>query len=322
MANEYTLADYEAIASDNLNKAVIRTWREKSPILDMMSFKTGKFLSQRFVRFTTVPTIAWRKIGEDFTQTKVNPDSVEERTYHMGAKIDVPVEYVEAETITDLRGAQEMAVMEGVALGFNNAFFNNTPTDDEDAIVGLWYRLKNDLGSGQYFDASLDVSPDTAVTGVAHKFFDQLDQLLSLVDGENSQKVLFCGRTMWLRAQSLFRQSQLLDTTTDQLGRVYMTYGKGGAKLVDVGYKEDQSTTILGNVENGITTLTGGTDSSIYCVRFGEPYVAGWAFDMPMAEDVGMTEDRVNYRTVVKFAPGLYINHPRAAALAYGFTAA
>jgi len=322
MANEYTLADYEAIAPDNLNKAVIRTWREKSPILDMLPFKTDSMLSQRFVRFNSLPTMAWRKIGEDFTQVKVSPDSVEERVFFMGGKIDVPYEYVKAGGIVDLRAAQEQAAMEATALQFNTAFFTNTPTDDEDAIVGMWYRLINDFGSGQYFDANLDISPDTAVTNVAHKFFDTLDQLLSYVDGEPSQKVLFMNRTVWLRAQSLFRQSNILDTTQDQLGRTFMTYGKGGPKIIDVGYQRDQSTMILGNVENGITALTGGTDSSIYCVRFGEPFVAGWAQDMPMAEDVGITEDRVNYRTVVRFSPGLYINHPRAVALAYGYTAA
>lgn len=322
MANEFTLADYERTAPDNLSKAVVRTWREKSPILDMLSFKTSDQLSQKVVRFTSIPQVPWRKIGEGFTQLKVDPDSVEERLYFMGAKIDIPREYTKAVSLVDMRAQQEQAIMEGAAVGFNTAFFLNTPADDEDAIVGLWYRIKNDLGSGQYFDANLDISPDTAVTNVAHKFFDTLDQLLSLVDGENNQKVLFMGRTAWLRAQSLFRQSQLLATTEDQLGRTFMTYGKNGPKIVDVGYKYDQTTKILGDAENGITALSGGADSSIYCVRFGEPYLAGWCQEMPFAEDKGETEDGVNVRTIVRFSPGLYQVHPRAMGLAYGYTAA
>jgi len=43
---------------------------------------------------------------------------------------------------------------------------------------------------------------------------------------------------------------------------------------------------------------------------------------MPFAEDVGLTEDRVNYRTVVRFSPGLFITNPRSAALSYNWTAA
>jgi len=322
MANEFTLADYERTAPDNLSKAVARTWREASPILDMLSFKTSGMLSQKFLRFNSLNNIPWRKIGETFTQSKVAPEPIEERLFFMGAKIDVPYEYVKADSIVDQRTMQEEAIMKGAAFAFNTAFFTNTPLVDEDAIVGMWYRIKNDLGSAQYFDAGLDVSEDTAVTNVANRCFDQIDHLLDLVDGNPSDKVLFMGKTLWRRVQSLCRQSDLLDTTQDQLGRQFLTYGKGGPKIIDAGYEYDQSTAILGDEENGITALTGSTDSSMYCVRFGEPYVAGWCQDMPTAEDVGLTEDRVNYRTVVRFSPGLYIINPRSAALAYNWTAA
>jgi len=322
MANEFTLADYERTASDPLSKAIARTWREASPILDMLSFKTSGQLSQEFLRFNALNNIPWRNIGDSYTQSKVDPEKIAERLFFMGAKIDVPKEYVKADSLVDIRAAQEEAVMKGVAYAFNDAFFNNSPLVDEKALVGLWYRVKNDLGSGQYFDANLDISPDTSVTNVAHKFFDKIDQLLSLVDGEHSQKVLFMGKTAWLRFQSLCRQSSILATTKDQLGRQFITYGEGGPKIVDAGYKYDQTTAILGDAENGITALTGGSDSSIYCVRFGEPFLAGWCQTMPTAEDVGLLEDRVNYRTVVDFSPGLYMVNPRSIGLAYGWTAA
>lgn len=321
MANEFTLADYERTAPDNLTKAVIRTWREASPILDMLSFKTSDMLTQKFVRLNSVPEVPWRKIGESFSQLKVNPDPIEERLFFMGAKIDVPYEYVKAASIVDNRKLQEEAVLKGAAYAFNTAFIRNAPATDEDAIVGIHYRIVNDLGSAQYFDANLDVSEDTAVTNVAHKTFDQIDHLLDLVDGNPSEKVLFAGKTLYRRIQSLCRQSSLLDTTQDNLGRQFLTYGKGGPKIIWAGKQYDQSTEILTDVESSLA-LTGGTDSSLYCVRFGEPYLAGWCQDMPSAEDVGMTEDRVNYRTVVRFSPGLYQINPRSMALAYGWTAA
>ncbi len=322
MANEFTLADYERTAPDNLNKAVARTWREASPILDMLTFRVSGNLSEQVLRFNALANIPWRKIGESFVQTKVNPEPIQERLYFMGAKVDVPYEYVKANSLIDLRAAQVEAVMKGIAFGFNTAFFRNTPLDDEDALVGMWYRIKNDLGSGQYFDASLDVSEDTSATNVAHKCFDAMDHLLDLVDGEPGQKVLFMGKTLFRRVQSLCRQSSLLATTQDQLGRTFLTYGQGGPKIMDAGYQYDQSTAILTDVENGITALTGSTDSSMYCIRFGDPYVAGWCQEMPFADDVGLLEDRVNLRTVVRFSPGLFITHPRSAALAYNWTAA
>ena len=321
MANEYTLADYERTA-DPLTKAVVRTWREASPILDMLKFKQSDQLTQAMIRFNALPSVPWRNIGDNFTQLKVEPDEVSERLYFMGGKIDVPYEYEKAASLINQRETQEEAIIKSMAFGFNEAFFINTPGDDNKALVGLWYRIKNDLGSGQYFDANLDISEDTAVTNAAHKFFDKVENLMDLVDGNPGDKVLFMGRTLYRRAQSLMRQSNLLATTKDQLGRQFMTYGEGGPKIIDAGYKYDQSTPILGDAENGITALTGGSDSSMYCVRFGEPYLDGWCQDMPMADDVGLTEDRVNYRTVVRFSPGLFFANQRSMSLAYGFTAA
>ena len=306
MANEFTIYDYERTATDNLNKAVARTWREASPIMDLLRFRTSDKLTEKVLRFNSLNAIPWRKIGESFSQSKVAPQPIEERLFFMGAKIDVPYEYDKASNLINLRAAQTEAIMKGIAYAFNNAFINGNPTSDEDSLVGMWYRIKNDLGSGQYFDADLDISPDTSVTSWQHKLFDRVDDLLDRVDGNSGDKVLFMGRTMYRRFQSALRSSQLLATTQDQIGRTFMTYGQGGAKIIDVGYTYDQSTQILTDTENG-QAQTGGTDSSMYCVRFGDPYVMGWCQEMPNAEDVGLLEDRTNYRTVVRFSPGLFM---------------
>lgn len=325
MANEFTLYDYQRIAPNPLTAAVVRTWRENSPVMDMLTFRTSTNLTEKVLRYNTVNSPTWRKIGETFTQSKVVPEPIEERLYFMGNKIDVPYEYVKATgALTNPRADQTEAVLKAMSIGFSTAFFRGTPTSDEDSIVGMWYRIINDLGSAQYFDAALDVSPDTALSSAAlvHQTLDAVDNLLSLVDGNPGDKVLFMGHTMHRRFQSILRQSNLLSTTTDQIGRQFLTYGQGGAKIVDVGYQADQSTSILTDVETSNTALTGGTKSSMYCLRFGAPYIAGWCQEMPTAEDKGMTEDGTNYRTIVRFSPGLFMTSPRSAALAYGFQAA
>jgi hypothetical protein len=327
MANEFTLATYELTAADNLSKAIARTWREASPILDLLSFKTSGLLSQKFLRYNNLPVVPWRKIGETFSNLTASPDNVEERLYFMGAKIDTPYEYVKADSLIDVRAVRTEAVMKSTAFGFNQAFFTNTPSADEDAIVGLWYRLVNDFPSTQAFAASLDISPDTAVTSWQHKMFDVVDDLLDRVDGNPGEKHLFMGRTMYRRFQSAMRSSNLLATTSDSLGRQFTTYGQGGPVVHDAGYKITAATgaqtlPILGDAETAFTSLTGGAVSSMYCVRFGEPYVSGWCQETPNAEDVGLTEDRVNYRTVVRWSPGLYVVSPRACAIAHTWTAA
>lgn len=321
MADEFTLFDYQQTATP-ITKAVVKTWREASPILDMLKFKTTSQLSEEVLRFNDLPDVGWRKIGESFVQAKIEATPIKERVYFMGAKIDIPREYVKAASIVDNRALQSEAQVKGIAFNFNTAFFlnNDQGSVDLDAIVGIHHRIHNDLGSAQKFDANLDVSDDTAVTSWYHKMFDKVDDLLDRVDGNPGDKVIFTGRTMYHRIQSALRQSNQL-FSAELAGRQYMTYGQGGPKIVQAGYKVDQSTQILADAENG-TALTGGTDSSIYCVRFGEPYLAGFCQEMPNAEDKGETEDGVNLRTIVRFSPGIYFSSPRAMAAAYGWTAA
>ena len=120
----YTLADYQMTATP-LTRAVINTWREASPILDLLKFKTDAQLAQEGIRFNGLPTVPWRKIGETFADVKVDPDPWRERLHFMGAKIDVPKEYVQAKSLVDIRAQQSDAIMRGAAFAFNDAFFNN-----------------------------------------------------------------------------------------------------------------------------------------------------------------------------------------------------
>lgn len=321
MADEYTLLDYQLTAPP-LTKAVIKTWREASPFLELLKFKTTNNLTEQFLRFKDVTSPSWRKVGEAFAQGKAEPDTVKERVYFMGKKIDVAREYVKANSLVDIRATQSEAVLKGAAFDFNTAFIRNNDQGsvDIDAIVGLHHRVHNDLASTQAFDANLDVSSDTAVTSWQHKMFDQVDDLLDRVDGTPSQKTLIMGRTLYFRFVSALRSANQL-FTDKEAGMMYTYYGTGGAKIVQAGYQSDQSTQILKDDESG-TDLTGGTDSSMYCARFEDGFLGGFAQEMPTAEDKGETEDGTLYRTIVRFSPGIYIAHPRALAVAYGWTAA
>lgn len=321
MADEFTLLDYQLTAPP-LTKAVVKTWREASPILELLKFKKSNRLTENFLQFRDVTSPSWRKIGESFTQGKVEPVPVQERVYFMGKKVDIPREYVLADSLVDNRAAQSEAILKGAAFDFNTAFFRNNDQGsvDLDAPVGLHHRVHNDLASAQRFDADLDVSPDTAVTSWQHKMFDKVDDLLDRVDGMPSEKVLFVGRTLYFRFVSALRSANQL-FTDKEAGMMYTYYGTGGAKIIQAGYQSDQATQILKDDESG-ATLTGGTDSSMYCVRFGDAHLGGFCQEMPFAEDKGETEDGVNLRTIVRFSPGIYIAHPRAVAVAYGWTAA
>lgn len=321
MANEYTLADYEMQQASTITKAVVRTWREASPIMEMLRFQTKNQLEVPFIRWNTLPSVPYRNIGDSFTQAKVDPQQIKERPYYMGAKIDIAKEYVLADPTT--RTNQEKAVALGLACAFNESFINGLPGDQKEPI-GLWHRLVNDFAAAQSVDGgALDMSPDGA--GTTKALFNLIEDGLSRLDsinGMGSDVVMIMNREMKLALESAMRNSGLLQTTVDQIGRKFTTYGNGGPKILDIGYDYTGTAPIIDNDElaNG-SAITGHDCTSIYFVKIGDAYLQGFQQFPVTVRDVGLLEDNVTFRTVIDWAPGFSVVHPRAIARIYGLMA-
>lgn len=319
----YTLADFERLAESQLEKAVIRTWREASPLMEALPWKKKAALEIEYLRLNEVPNVPWRNIGDSFSDAKVEPEPVKERPFFIGAKSDIAKEYVFADSIVDQRKLQDEAITKGIAYGFNYAFFMGDPTVDEKAPVGMWYRLKNDLSSAQTVaGGGLDVSPDSAATTPGKQLLRKIDEALSLFDDLSNVK-MFMNRQMKNALDFHAKDSGFLGHHTNELGKTYTTYGEGGPMIIDAGYKYDLSTQIIGNVEaDDGNTLTGGDATSIYFVKTGEPHVAGfYEFDITV-NDVGLIEAGTHFRTIIDWAPGIYMVHPRSVARLVGLVAA
>jgi len=102
-----------------------------------------------------------------------------------------------------------------------------------------------------------------------------------------------------------------------------MTYGQGGPLFIPMGYKADQTTKIIAHTEaDAGTALTGGDATSVYALKFGEPFLAGFYLRDINVEDVGKLEDGVTMRDNIDWYPGIYHTHPRAMARLVGIVAA
>jgi len=318
----YTLADFESRAESTLQKAVIRTWRAKAPIMERLKWKKHTGLDIEMLRTKALPTAAWVKIGETLPAMKGTTEPYKERVHKMGGKIDVPREYAIAKSIVDERANQEAMATEAMAYSFNDAFINGNPETDEDSLVGLWYRFNDAISSAQtVLGAGYDISPDTAVTKWYYGILDKLDALRDTLEGDECDAFLV-DITTKERLEAAFRESDMLGSTVDQVGRRFMTLGQGGPLIIPMGYKGDQSTKIIDHTESDDgTALTGGAATTIYAVQFGEPYLAGFHLGDIRAEDKGETEDGTNMRTIVDWTPGIYHVHPRAMARLVGIVA-
>jgi len=319
----YTLSDFYAQATQPLKKGIYDVFRKESFIMDKLPWETTGNLSVEYLRNKTLPTITARNIGEGMTASKGVLEPMEEQVCILSAYIDIPKEYVEAKnTVQDIRAVQTKMFSQALAYKFNDMFINGNPVTNAKEMVGIRHRVINDLAAGQSVDGNgLDISSDTSTTNWYNLLVDRVEELMSLfVDGKPD--ALLMNRTTKLRLESALRQAGTLDTTKDNYERKQVTWGVGGPAIIDIGLKGDQSTSIILNTElNDGTAVTGGTETSIYAVKFGDEFLKGFQRKDVEAEDVGLLEDQITYRSYIDWNPGIMLVSPRSVARIYGIQA-
>jgi hypothetical protein len=321
----FTLADFSRLATQPLKKAVIDIFRRESFMLETLSFETPGTLNIEMLRTKTLPTITAREIGESYTESKGDTENLQERVAFLGGYIDIPKEYIKAKNqVVNQRALQTEMFVTSMAYKFNDMFINGNPITNDKEMVGLHYRFNNDLDSAQSIDAGgIDISSDGGSLAAAQAtLIDKIEELIHSVDGHKAD-VLLMNSTLYLRLLSALRALSYYASTKDTFGRSLATFGEGGAKIVDIGVKKDQSTLIMPNTElaNG-TATTGATFTSIYALKTGDPYLKGWQFDNIDTVDMGLLENGVSYRTIIDWGVGMYFYNPRSVSRLYNIQAA
>jgi len=327
----YTLKDYSDSldpSKDFIKKGVIETFRRASPIMNELTFETTGTLKVDYIRTKSLPTVTWRKVGANFTESKALTEPLQEKIHFCGGYIDVPKEYVKAtDQLYNVRAYQSEMFVKSMAYSWNDVFINGSPEVNEDQMIGLTYRINKDLAAAQKIIATattgLDVSPDaTSLSTNQATLINQIHRLIHACD-DHTCNMLLMNDSMYLALMDAIRHSGLLNTTKDNYGDVWPTFGAGGPKIIDLGYKADQTTKIITDTETVAGVLTGGAMTSIYAVKTGEPgYVKGWQFAPIDAMDMGLLESGVAYRTIVDWGVGLIFANPRSIARLYAITAA
>ena len=322
-----TLAQYEQLATDPVKKSVVNIFRRDSTILERLGFESANSLNIEIIRTKNLPTVGWRKVGNAYAASEGSTEPIQERVHFLGGMVDVDKAYVIAKnTITDVRALHTNMFSSAITLAFNDAFVNGQPSVDADSIVGLWHRFKNGLiPTAQHINVNgLDVSPDSvALTANFNTLYDSIMDLIHRCDLHKAD-ALYMNDTTYLRVISGLRQLGLFTTTQDSFGKNVAQFGPGGPMIYDIGYKADQASRVIGNVENSAgTALTGGGATSIYAIKFGEGYLNGFELDGGISvKDLGLLEDGVTYRTVIDWSMGIYILNPRSVARLSGLVAA
>ncbi len=302
---DMTLLEAAKASQDKVERVVAKTIVEASPILEYLPFKIINGPAYRYHREASLGTISFRGVGGTYTPDSgvINPEY--EALVIMGGEVVIDNFEVEVmgNLIGDLKGTRYRMKARQAGITFSEQFFEGDTIVTEFGFDGIRKRLVGSQLMGSTVGAALSLA--------------QLDELLDMVIGENSQKTLFMSPTMRRKVTALVRAvtgSGLINYTQDAFGRQQVAYATCPIRVI---VREDDGSSFFGYDED---PGDGASDTaSIYCVRAGTDYVHGISNkSLPGVKDFGETQAAPQHKGRIEWYPGLVVKHPRAAARMQG----
>lgn len=295
-----TLLEAAKLATDPLQRGVIEVFPRTSPVLERLPFLTVSSDSYKYNQEATLPGIAFRGIGEGYTESTgvVNPQV--ETLSILGGVSDVDRVLVKTQgNINNLRATHDGLKAKAAALKFTRTFFKGDNSTSPKEFDGLENRLTGD----QVLDAG-STSGGDALT------LDKLDDLLDSVAG--GADVLYLNKTLRRKVNTLVRAAgQASEIVSDSFGRQLQAYAGVPMAVIE---DDETGAAILDFTEDN----PGGgaaASSSIYACRLGvSEFVSGLQCGSMDVIDQGLYSGGTAYRTLIEWITGMAVFHPKAAA--------
>lgn len=282
--------------------AVVATFARESDLLRALAFMPINGSAYGYNVEGAMPGVAFRGINEGYTPNVgvINPQT--EALKIIGGELDVDVAIVKMHG-PQTRAWQEAAKVKQMARQVSFELIEGDSSTNPKAFDGIRWRIP--LTGTQ----ALDVSATNAVSMV------KLDELIEMVDNPTHllmTKATARGINAYLRSSGTAVQM-----SKDEFGRPLMSYN--GLPILIA----DRNGSIAGITFNqNATTETGGSEGSLYVLSIGMDAYHGLQNGEMEVTNLGVLQSAPLYRTRVEWLVAQCIEHPRAVARGYGFTAA
>ncbi|WP_349253909.1 major capsid protein [Streptomyces sp. BPTC-684] len=300
-----TLAESAKLSLDQLQRGVIETFVQESPILDRLPLIQVAGNAYRYNEESTLPGVSFRSVNEAYPESTGTLNQRIETLAILGGDADVDKFIVQTRgNLNDQRAVQTAMKVKAASVHFADQFFNGDVEVNPKGFDGLRKRL---LG-GQILDAK-GVGP----VANGHDFFDALDALVAQVRGiSGTNGALYMNAALRAKIESGFRRLGGAELLSAEIAGKRAPVWKG-IPLLDAGQKLD-GTDVL-----PLTSGTGGKQTGdIYAVRFGsteaDAGVTGLTNGGVQTTDLGESHDKPVYRTRIDFYCGLALFGGKAAA--------
>lgn len=303
-----TLAEAAKLSTTALQRGVIETFVQESPVLDRIPLLQIEGNAYAYNEEATLPGVAFRSVNEAYTESTGTVNQKSESLVILGGDADVDRFIVRTRgNLNDQRATQTRMKVKAAAYKFQDTFFNGDVAVDAKSFDGL----KKRLTGAQVIDAATNgMGP---VAG-GHDFFDVLDAAIARVPGINaSNGAIYANAAAIARIQSSGRRIGGTDMVREALTQKSIaTYN--GIPLLDPG-QTAAGADILPQTE---TQGSSSVASSIYVVKFGQDEgdraVTGLTNGGVMVDDLGQLQEKPAYRTRIEFYCGMAVFGGKAAA--------
>lgn len=303
-----TLAEAAKLSTTALQRGVIETFVQESPVLDRIPLLQIEGNAYGYNEEATLPGVAFRSVNEAYTESTGTVNQKTESLVILGGDADVDRFIVRTRgNLNDQRATQTRMKVKAAAYKFQDTFFNGDVAVDAKSFDGL----KKRLTGAQVIDAATNgMGP---VAG-GHDFFDVLDAAIARVSGINgSNGAIYANAAAIARIKSSARRLGGVEMVREALTqKVVQTYN--GIPLLDPG-QTAAGVDILPQTE---TQGSSSVASSIYVVKFGQDEgdqaVTGLTNGGVMVDDLGQLQEKPAYRTRIEFYCGMAVFGGKAAA--------
>lgn len=314
-----TLAEAAKLSTDDLQRGVIETFVQESPILDRLPLLTINGNAYAYNEEGSLPGVEFRSVNEAYAESTGTVNQRTETLVILGGDADVDKFLVQTRgNLNDQRAVQTRMKIKAASYKFQETFFNGDVAVQPKGFDGLRKRL---VGS-QVLDAGVNGLPILGNgTTDAQDFFDVLDAGIAAVPGINSTNgAIYASAAAVAKLRSAGRRIGGVDLVKeDMTGKRVLTWN--GIPVLDPG-NTALGAAILGQNE---TAGTAEDASSIYVVKFGEDEgdqgITGLTNGGVQAYDLGELQEKPAYRTRLEFYCGLAAFSGRAAARIRGVLA-
>lgn len=268
-----TLEEAKVGMADRVDQSVVDTFQRSSLLLDKLTFDNaispgtgGSTLTYGYTQLKTPATAGVRVINAEYTANEAKREKKTAAAVIMGGSFQVDCVLQNTSGAVDELAFQLEQKIKAVANEFHYLVINGKaagtagagkPEGTFDGLAKMLTGTSNEIAS------EVDVSTADLMTKNAQAFLDEIDALLSQVDGAN---MLMMNGKMLTKFRGIARRAGYYERTKDDAGRVIETYN--GVPIVNLG-KYYNGTASVDAVADTAATAAALGKSDIYAVSLG-----------------------------------------------------